>query len=354
MGQSSGPQETPPNHRRKPLSAIQRFFLGDRKSEHPWLIVLVALLVLAVGWLYWVLPEPDVLSIADVLTERISYEDPTERSAFPVYGMRASLPSEPALDGQCVDGLFKPLRYARVTYERVGEGGLEIEVEPGHTPPGDQQPLLGIFQTAKDGTPIKVTGSAYFGWDSDCVAAYAEARGRARSDEIRPPPLPIWGIVSIGSEYQAINAPGLPRARLLLSGQLRVSARSLRLPGYREQVLYPVTNVDLPVGSRLEAEPLTSTPGAYVTWWGTAYVDSQKPSLVVEVATDAKELLIYHPIRSEPDVIKVATLTQLMNDPHIARASSFVAIFAACAAAVSWLVSRLFQMFSQKSGLPSS
>jgi len=140
---------------------------------------------------------------------------------------------------------------------------------------------------------------------------------------------------------------------LLLSGQLRVSARSIHLPFLPNAVdkptIYPVTTLDFPVGSRLSAIPdaEAGAKGFMTNWWGVAYVDSSKPALTVEVATNADNLLVYHANVSQPDIIQVATLTQFFNDPLILRIHFFIAMFATVCGIVFWFADKKFEQWQK-------
>ena len=165
-----------------------------------------------------------------------------------------------------------------------------------------------------------------------------------------PPPLQIWGKARVGSEFKAIRSPD-PDPTLLLSGQITVSARAVEFPprflGLRA-TLYPVTVLDLPVGSRLEtyASQQGSPPSGdkrekdgadfVANWWGTAYVDIEKPALDVELATDTPKLALYRPNLREPDIIEVTHLNQVFEDPNLIKVYKMLATLGTLVALGWW------------------
>jgi hypothetical protein len=327
--------------------------------KHIGFTLIVALLLAFYIWIFFFLPSAEVLTAVSIQTERVSFEDVSEKAAFPVYGMRISVdsagdPALAALDQQCVDGLFRPTRYAVVTYGRVGLGPLEIDVARGSVPSSDRDPVLGVFERRSNDRPLKMTTPVYFEWDKACAMAHVQAGGLATKNESFPPPLPVWGRLSIGGEFRPISRPGLPEPRLLIGGQIRVSARSIhvsdKLKSIDKPTLYPVASLDVPVGSRLvaAADDASGPRGLVTNWWGLTYVDSSKPALTLEAATNASKLQVYHANLSEPDVIEVATLTQLTNDPQIKRLHFWLAVLVSFFGASGWIAEKIYRSREKK------
>ena len=110
--------------------------------------------------------------------------------------------------------------------------------------------------------------------------------------------------------------------------------------------LYTVTTIRIPVGGRLETydEP-TGGAGAGAAhahratgiWWGVAYVDSLRTGLVVELGTEAPQVALYRPNRTVADVIQASGLTQLTDDPGIARLHIFLLVLVGIALFAEWL-----------------
>jgi hypothetical protein len=147
-----------------------------------------------------------------------------------------------------------------------------------------------------------------------------------------------------------------------------VSARALEIPprflGLRA-TLYPVTVLDLPVGSRLETyAPQKESPppddqqekdgaGFVANWWGAVYVDSEKPALDVELATDTPKLALYRPNLGEPDIIEVTRLNQLFEDPNLIKAFKMLAALGTLIALCWWVLDAFpFAWLKDEESLP--
>lgn len=258
-----------------------------------------------------IVPAAEVLSTASISTEKIRYVDYADRTAIPVFGMRWDL------EGPCVDGRLLPKAPAEVVYGRTGTGPLEIEIMPGAGgKEGDD--ILAVYLPRGEGTSKDIRTRIYLQWDNAC-AKTPSSQARRHPGEESPPPLPVSGSISIGQEPTMSMAAGLPKPQLLLSGRLSVSARAL---GYfSPRTLYPVKDVILPVGSRLEAGDGFAASGGSPRWWGVAMTDAGKPGLSVEVSTEASRFLLFHPgpRNREADIIHVSRLTQLGEDPGLQR-----------------------------------
>ncbi len=90
----------------------------------------------------------------------------------------------------------------------------------------------------------------------------------------------------------------------------------------------------LPVASRLELPTTT-------TWWGVAYVELGKTALIAAVATEAPELKLYRPGRTEAELIFIPTLFQLTDDPTIIRVHILISVLAAGVGIAAWIAKHL-------------
>lgn len=325
---------------RNRVSSSRKGFLGLLRGEHKrflkaehkrflWATIAVGLLSLpaTVFILNTVCSRLQSVSQVSAITERVEFEVTQPRlAALPVRRMRIAT-SDPALDGKCINGLILPVLKANVVYGRIGYGPLSIRIVPPDA--SLQGAIAGEFEPDSGGKSLPLKGSTYMETDESC------AEGPGKKEPASNPPssnaLPIWGKARVGSEFKGMSGPD-PDPTLLLSGQITVSARTVAVLsgflGFRATI-YPVTVLDLPVASRLEAyNPPPKSPPAgdqqendeteiVANWWGTAYVDSEKPALSVELATDTAQLALYRPNLSEPDVIEVSSLNQIFDDPNL-------------------------------------
>jgi hypothetical protein len=309
--------------------------------------VLLAVLVLVFQLLS---ARVQTISQISALTERVEFVVAQPGlAAIPVRQMRIAT-GEPALDGRCTEGLILPAFHANVIYGRVGYGPLSIRIVPPDAPSGN--PSAGNFQPTAGGRTFALPGGAYLETDSACGQGSSKEQVSARLPQDIPLPMPIWGRAKIGPEYTGVESSN-PEPRLLLSGQMKVSAKAVEIaPGFLDlrATLYPVTVLDLPVGSRLETYP--SQPKSPPTagkpdkdgapsepnWWGTAYADSQKPALNLELATDTPKLALYRPNGHEPDVVEVSRMNQIFEDPNLIKLYKLLGAFAIAAAVLKWLV----------------
>jgi hypothetical protein len=309
--------------------------------------------VLFVG-LLWVFDAVSsrVQSVSQIsaLTERIEFTVTQPRlAAIPARQMRIGT-NEPALDGKCIDGLVIPALHAKVVYGRVGYGPLSIRIVPPDDSP--RNAATGEFDPSDEGRSVALSGDTYIETDRSCAENSLQKQAIADPSLDIPLPLPIWGIARVGSEFKGVESSS-PDPRLLLSGQMKVSARAVEFPHGilgMHATLYPVAELDLPVGSRLEAYdveshklPLKGAPSAdgaefVPNWWGTAYVDSEKPGLNVELATDTPKLALFHPNQHEPDIIEVSRLNQIFEDPNLIKVYKLLGVLTLAAAFSNWLL----------------
>jgi len=326
------------------------------KTEHKYRLAIFAVLGIAFGTVlvvFFDMISARLQSISQVsaLTERVEFEvTQPALAAIPVRHMRLATDA-PGLDGKCIDGLVLPALKANVIYGRVGYGPLSIRIVPADAQ--RQDTVAGEFEPDNDGRALALTGTTYMEADASCPSNSVQNQSSANPLPGIPLPLPIWGEARLGSEFKGMKSSE-PDPTLLLSGQIKVSARALEFPWplHLRATLYPVTVLDLPVGSRLEtySSPQDNRPpgesskdGAeFVSnWWGTAYVDSEKPALNVELATDTPKLALYRPNRHEPDVIETSRLNQIFEDPNLIKLYKLFGVFALAAAASGWLLTAI-------------
>lgn len=318
--------------------------------HHVWfalIVMAVSAICLLIGFDF-VSSRVQSISQVSALTERVEFMvTQPHLAAIPVRQMRIGT-GEPALDGKCIEGLIVPGLHANVIYGRVGYGPLSIRI----VPPDADRPntIAGEFEPAGGGRPLALKGSTYVETDSGCGRRSSKAPSSVAPPFDNPPPMPIWGLARIGSEFKGVESSD-PEPRLLLAGQMKVSAKAIEiLPSLLDlrATLYPMTVLDLPVGSRLEtytSQPKNSSsqdesdkdgPAFVPNWWGTAYADSQRPALSLEVATDTPKLALYRPNGHDPDVIEVSRMNQVFEDPNLIKLYKLLAVFAIAAAALKW------------------
>lgn len=258
----------------------------------------------------------ELLAITSVQTERVSFiVADGQRAAFYVEGMGVSAGDEQP-GTACVTGRVVPMKGVTVSYGRVGNGPLEIGLDAA--------------EDAPQGSPAAVleTGSG---------ASQRLASPVVLIPRCGPPPLrlPIWGRVSIGNEFRSQATATPPEPSFLISGSVKVWGKTALDRALNEPAsLYPVMDLALPVGSRLET--WTEARGKQGgIWWGMAYPDPFKPALTVDVATEARQLALYRPNASGAEVIGVSPLTQIIKDPSL---EDLHLVVAACLAVIGWLL----------------
>jgi hypothetical protein len=266
-------------------------------SQLSFSIITVCLYGGVVFWLSW--SPPELLSTASILTEQIRLDViDGAKTAFPIFGMKLSSPGSPS-DGKCAEGLLTPSSQSTVIYGRAGSGPLEIELRRTTPPAAGGSPIVGRLEPSS-GAPVQLIAPVYL--EADPATCLTGA----------PTELPVWGQLSVGQEFRPIAHSGPRDPTMLLSGALRVMARTALF----SPRLYHIEDMVLPVGSRLEAKHEAGRNESW-NWWGAAYIDPNRPALVLEVATDARSLVVYRPNRSDADVIEVSALEQLFSDPNI-------------------------------------
>jgi hypothetical protein len=323
-----------------------------KRWHYIWTFVGLAV-ALSVGfWLlnYYFAGVVQTLSQISATSERVAFDVTQPRlAAFHVRAMRigtsTSGNSRNSLNGTCVEGLITPALRTKVVYGRVGYGPLSIELLPPARAV-NQNVITGVFAPSHDDKDMNLTGRTYLEAEEECDRSGVSSSNGAPVDlrQRLPAPLPIWGLASIGAEFTGAQGPTLV-PQLLLSGKLTLSANTVPL-WIVPPTLYPVTEIDLTVGSRVEAysapssptesDSTTGDPTQEVNWWGTVYVDDEKPALTVAVATNVPRLALYRPNRHRPDVIEATVLTQIFNDPHLINLYKLLGVMAGSGALISW------------------
>ncbi len=276
------------------------------------------------------------------LSERVSFRvTQPNLAAFFVRSMRARS-SVAALDKTCVNGLIKPALNSEITFGRVGYGPLLIELHPvgaGNDPGVDAS---GLLTTMLPEHSTVLSGETRLQWDAGCSPA-AGLDVSVNDPPAAPPPLPIWGPLSIGSEFSGYSGT-VQTPKLITEGRVTLQARSVAIPFLLARSWYTVSALDLPVGARVEAyatdasgTTTTATQkngktGEEATWWGRVYVDPQRPNLVVIAATYTPRLAVYRPNVKEAELVELSSLAQMFGDPNLVvaykAATSLVVVFA--------------------------
>jgi hypothetical protein len=299
-------------------------------------------------------------------SERVEFRVTQPRlAAFHVRGMRiATSPSASPRDqvtASCLEGLITPAMGSRVIYGRVGYGSLSIELLPPIEKPEDKT-ITGTVSAQNGNNERKLLGRTYLESNDACdheIRTTASAGGTEHRSSLFLP-LPIWGMASIGAEFS--GADGLvPQPRFLLEGKLTLSAHAIALPAM-QPTLYQVTEVDLPIASRVEAfsyntdaktDPAGEKARQGANWWGSAYVEDGKPALNVALATDVPRLAIYRPNRHDPDVIESTILAQMFGDPNLIKLYKLLALIVGTGTFTVWLVEAIEILKTLKRASPT-
>ena len=266
--------------------------------------------------------RPRLLSTLTAAVEKVVVRvDQPVQSTFVVHNVAMSVEGVPS--PACVSGLVLPVQHSTITYSRIGEGKVFIEVAP----PDDSEVEIPL-----EFLPVGSQRAIQPGRGPISFAVPAERPEKdAKPDRLDCPDgeplvrLPIYGAVSIGEEQKAPVLPGPLDPGLLHSGSLEVSARAIVLGGLMRPTTYPVGTISIPVGARLEAKASSDTAAAF--WWGLVGVRKDQPGLHVVTATEAPAFSIYHPGISEPVDVEVGVLVQIFNDPNLMRLQVVIAVF---------------------------
>ncbi len=293
-------------------------WLRDSTESRKALAIFVLLLIPYVAIACWAWIPPAVLSVAEIHTEYVAFDViDSRKAAFNVSGMKiATLGTD---SNNCARGLFTPSMGATVEYGRVGKGPLEITVSP------QKQGMAAGVLDPEGGLPSKsYTEPVVMETAPSCpVAADSAAMSR----------LPIWGRARIGREFVPATGTEAIEPSLLIDGKIDVSGHAVLL-----DTLFPVRNVILPVGSRLEiAPPASGQRGDEAIWWGAASVDPDKPALTLNIASEAQVLKIYRPYRTDPETVTVSVMNQLSDDPVLSRIAFMILALQTFAALAAFL-----------------
>jgi hypothetical protein len=316
--------------------------------------VLVSVVVYV--WVMHLVAHGNMLSVVSATTEMVTYVvSDAETATFPVHGMARSAdrPPRPGVkSGVCFNGLVRPVFNSSVTYSRVGYGPLEIAISPPRTDPtnvSDPNAITASLIRA-DGTSDDFRGLIALVPDETCDDDQNKAaQGLFHVDDTLlktcgffaggvNPPLPIYGRVTIGTEFHA--ARNRERQPYLLSGTLKVAAQSFALPGFPE-ALYKEGDLDLPVASRLTAvEPNSGGSSDTSNWWGVCYCEPQKAALELNLATNAPKLELFRPNKHDADIIQVTETARIFDDPNLVKLYKITGIVAGAVALLGWFRER--------------
>jgi hypothetical protein len=261
----------------------------------------------------WRLPEPQIISMLEAVSERVVVTVLDQRQASFIVGRTKLSGEKVANGGACVAGLVRPVRGATVAYTRLGKAeGIRIEIFP---PGQNDDAVVAEFIAANSndsGEPLRG------------VVAFEPAQGDCEQVGDAIARLPIHGRLRVGEEQlPPARARALP-ASLLHTGTLSVAANAMTF-GIVKPTVYPVTTVTLPVGSRIEVSPEhNQDPRSF--WWGFVQVPHDAPALSVRAATEAPSLEVYRPASNGSSHIEVGLLVQLLNDPNLARLQLIAAV----------------------------
>jgi hypothetical protein len=300
-------------------------------------------------WLVHLASHGRMLSLVSATTEMASYvvSDP-ENASLPVHGMAVRSDESPgAKRPTCANGLIRPMLNSNIRYSRVGYGPLTITISQrtGRLPLASGSVTASLF--AAGGSSYDLHGTVLLMPDERCDQD--EIKGVQGSFNVNDtllktcgyfsgavnPPLPIYGDLTVGSEFHpARNGEAQP---YLLKGSIKVLAESLKPLGFSlfPASLYKDSDLDLPVGSRLIAqgpEDHSSMPN----WWGVCYCEPQKAALQLEVATNATRLQLFRPDRHTADIIEVTATTRTFDDPNLVKIYKLFGIAVAAVALVKW------------------
>jgi hypothetical protein len=320
---TAGPRAKNASWLRRLISA-SKYFLALRTGKATTAVVFAAAFY-GIGMLVF-LPSPEMVSIAALQTERIGFVAfDGRKAAFYEPGMRLAAGGEEPSQS-CVRGLITPTNGSTVSYGRVAIGDIEIDVS---APPGA---MSGAIAATLDYPPEERLPARRL--KAPLILAFDD---RCPSSPLR---LPIWGSVTVGQEYrpQAVALP--PEPTFLIAGEVKVWAKTaLHIGG--PPSLYPVSDLAVPVASRLEAWRDSATLAPVPVWWGIAYAGPDKAALEVDVSTEASELSLFRPNASEGEVIGVSRFTQLVSDPSILLLHIFAGAFLAIASLAARLATHL-------------
>lgn len=259
---------------------------------------------IAIGLAYVVLsitlPPPATVSVIDAESESLRFDvmNP-DLAAFRLGGMRLIDPDADD-DPACIAGLLVPALDARVTY-RLEEIGLVVGVR-------GTGPSAGRIE--REGPPLALPAEAWLVPDAACPGHF-------------PRRLPVVGPTVLGEELRPESLDPAGGARPLVSGTIAVYGRAIEVDigiYSAEATLYPVSEIELPGGSRLFAGPADGRPPpwhGFVTP-GACDPDGTCAAFAVQVSTGATTLHLVRPgVEVKPEVIAISTFARLFSDPSI-------------------------------------
>jgi hypothetical protein len=356
--------------RDRPLDEKSFTFQGAQVPSHlhPLCIVILFALWCCISALDLYTAEVETLSAVTAVSERIVFEVTQPHLAgLWVSAMRMDT-STRELAGKCVEGLLTPALGTQTIYGRAGFGPFSIELYPQSRQQGSnigiaENSVVGAFEPWRSGISLSLHQRVYLESDHRCASSALHDSAHPSGSPEPSFLLPIWGRVSIGSEFAAAEGP-IPTPRLLLEGKLTFSARAVTFSRFGllrwvlktfgqgsilRPTLYPVAVLELPAGSRLETysdgrreqSRASGLSQDTANWWGTVYIQPGKPGLCIAAATDTPKLALYRPNSHTPDIIEVTALNQMFGDPNLTKLFKLFAVIATVSSACTLVVRTL-------------
>jgi hypothetical protein len=263
-----------------------------------------AIFILTYTFILLLLPAPITISNISALTETVTFTiKDRQMGAVPIAGMK-HIGQAPAPG--CLSGILIPDVNAVLSYKRQLSGDIAISLLKG----------MAGFQSSDNNTSLRIQAPASFVVETSCqkmVDGKSVCKDKPDDEGCPALRLPISGFLQVGEEPRPFAADQDPPA-ILIEGRLKVIARSVNLL-WSGSGLYPVTEIELPVGSRVLADPDEAGTG----WWGTVYIDPGRVGLQVQLATEASRLLVFRANTTRADEISVSKLAQAFLDPVLVR-----------------------------------
>jgi hypothetical protein len=269
----------------------------------PWLrvgvsLALATLLAFGAVWgLFWFYGKPSTLTSIKARSELVTFDvfNP-ELAIIHAQGLRIGSWPDASRDDQCGAGAFLPGVGAKVTYQRVEQGALQITIEGA-----------GELRTPAGGT-VPFEGELLLFHDASCQPGLLANR------------LPVWGPGKIGSPFSMrSDGPG----PILLSATLDVFGRTIDVPffGKSGSIYVAIEEMAIPPGSFIESdrpldganEELALNPEGAMF----GFVElSGEPGLSVFVSTESRQLGVTTPgARANSSRIDLGLFVQVLNDP---------------------------------------
>jgi hypothetical protein len=274
-----------------PISFLANSFILSRA-----LLIIAAFALLA-----FFLPEPKTLSFVTAKTNsvKILVTNPDmmrlQANAFLIKGEGASgviaLP-------KCIVGLIKPTKDTLVTYRYLGEH-MSVSLERDDGKPAVE--FIGF--TGKTYEPLMKSGYITL--------------TTAECGEEPPKRLPVFGAIEIGEELKTQHSVNSASSYPLIEGTIKTYGQSMKikhLEKWMKSSLYQVSEMDIPPGARVyQHEKDKNLAG----WTGFITI-TEYDGMQVNVTTSAPKIAYQiTDANSEPYVVEISNLSQMMNDPIV-------------------------------------